>query len=391
MKLKQLASIIGLGSACPDEYLQQECINLCGEDYATCGENCDGTETCFILSLKKDSCTETYSSCVRSCPCEKNCPEGCANCENEICRRLPFFSVLGDQPFADRTQYVMAVDGSERMETNLVIPEGTARHDYLKYAGHAILNDKLYIFGGSSDFKKIARLDECEFTELPIQLIDPFDSISGALMSFMNRVYLCFFSYPYKTCQEFDGNDVTDSYLRTNFEHCYGSMGIYNDSMVVLGAGDWPGEKVRRKVEQLEVGGWKEIAEFPVDIAYSSTVTVPEGMLVLGGWNPGWNTLVTEFNQPRDTNPNTGIYYKQIYLLKENVWSLVGNLNEPKSDATVIRLGEWIVSVAGDSNNNFVERINWDGEAVTSVEIIGSHANTILRPIVFQSEKNFCV
>lgn len=77
-------------------------------------------------------------------------------------------------------------------------------------------------------------------------------------------VYLCFFSYPYKTCQEFDGNDVTDSYLRTNFEHCYGSMGIYNDSMVVLGAGDWPGEKVRRKVEQLEVGGWKEIAEFPV-------------------------------------------------------------------------------------------------------------------------------
>ena len=85
-----------------------------------------------FLSLKKDSCTENYSSCVRSCPCEKNCPEGCVNCENEICKRLPFFNVLGDQPFTDRTQYVMATDGSEKMETSLVIPESSNRHDYLK-------------------------------------------------------------------------------------------------------------------------------------------------------------------------------------------------------------------------------------------------------------------
>ena len=82
--------------------------------------------------------------------------------------------------------------------------------------------------------------------------------------TFKKIVYLCFFNYPYKNCEEFDGISSTNSFLSTNHVHCYGSLGEYNQQMVVLGAGDRPGQEVRRKVELLEVGGWKEIADFPV-------------------------------------------------------------------------------------------------------------------------------
>ena len=105
-------------------------------------------------------------------------------------------------------------------------------------------------------------------------------------------------------------------------------------------------------------------------------------MLVIGGWNQQAGSL--------RENPNSGGFYKQVSLLSDNVWSLVGNLNEPVSDATVIRVGEWIVSVAGDSGNNTVERFKWTGQEVQNVETIGKHSNTILRPIVFESYKNFC-
>ena len=99
-------------------------------------------------------------------------------------------------------------------------------------------------------------------------------------------------------------------------------------------------------------------------------------MLVLGGWNPG---LTVE-----------GIYYKSIYLLNNDSWSLVGTLNDPVSHATVIRISDWIVLVSGDSEKNLVERFKWDGEQIKELEIIGDNQNTILNPIVFESSRNFC-
>jgi len=112
------------------------------------------------------------------------------------------------------------------------------------------------------------------------------------------------------------------------------------------------------------------------DITVASTVTVPEGMLVLGGWNPGWIS--------------GGIYYKSVYLLKNEFWSFVGNLSEPVSDSTVFRMSEWIILVSGDSDNNFVERFKWNEEQIKELEIIGENQNTILNPIVFGSSRNFC-
>ncbi|CBY12154.1 unnamed protein product [Oikopleura dioica] len=245
-----------------------------------------------------------------------------------------------------------------------------------------MLNGEIYIFGGSSNFNKIAQLQDCEFKELSIQLQDRFDSVSGALITFSNRVYLCFFAWPYNSCEEFDGEQTVKSNFTTNHAHCYGSLGVYNDQLLALGAGDWPGEGVRNKVEILKEETWIEIADFPLDIQLTSTITVAEGMLVIGGWNQE-SGLLRE-------NPNSGGFYKQVYLLSDNVWSLVGNLNEPVSDATVIRVGEWIVTVAGDSANNNVERFKWNGREVENVETISKHENTILRPIAFETHKNFC-
>ena len=92
---------------------------------------------------------------MRDCPCERNCPEGCVDCENEICKRARFLTVIGDQAFAPRTQYNLAIDGSEKIEIVTQTPEVSGRIGYLKDAGHAILKDELFIFGGSSDLKKV--------------------------------------------------------------------------------------------------------------------------------------------------------------------------------------------------------------------------------------------
>ena len=72
-------------------------------------------------------------------------------------------------------------------------------------------------------------------------------------------------------------------------------------------------------------------------------------MLVICGWKQESGAL--------RENPNSGGFYKQVYLLS---LSFKFNLNEPVSDATVIRVGEWIVTVAGDSANNNVERFKWN-------------------------------
>ena len=102
-------------------------------------------------------------------------------------------------------------------------------------------------------------------------------------------VYLCFFAWPYTSCEEFDGEQTFKSNFTTNHAHCYGSLGVYNDQLLALGAGDWPGEgvrkgsksanvpyfsglnqilnpEVRNKVEILNETeeSWTEIADFPL-------------------------------------------------------------------------------------------------------------------------------
>jgi hypothetical protein len=66
------------------------------------------------------------------------------------------------------------------------------------------------------------------------------------LSYFLFLVYLCFFAWPYTSCEEFDGEQTLKSNLTTNHAHCYGSLGVYNDQLLAIGAGDWPGEGVRK-------------------------------------------------------------------------------------------------------------------------------------------------
>ena len=54
------------------------------------------------------------------------------------------------------------------------------------------------------------------------------------------------------------------SNFSTNYAHCYGSLGEYNNQLLAIGAGDWPGEGVENKVELLVDDSWKPIADFPL-------------------------------------------------------------------------------------------------------------------------------
>ena len=55
---------------------------------------------------------------------------------------------------------------------------------YTYTAVHAVVTDKLHIFGGRFNKRKVARLDECEFIELPIILFNEYESLISAAVSF---------------------------------------------------------------------------------------------------------------------------------------------------------------------------------------------------------------
>ena len=55
---------------CPDIELAKECENLCIDDLAKCVTACSTDSTCSA------ECYRTEITCIDSCPCHADCPQG---------------------------------------------------------------------------------------------------------------------------------------------------------------------------------------------------------------------------------------------------------------------------------------------------------------------------
>ncbi|CAG5109590.1 Oidioi.mRNA.OKI2018_I69.chr2.g4110.t1.cds [Oikopleura dioica] len=101
-------------------------------------------------------------------------------------------------------------------------------------------------------------------------------------------------------------------------------------------------------------------------------------MLMIGGWDE------PNFEHTRD-----------IWILNENAWKLIGSLQESNSYGSALRIGDYIYVVSGDkaapSGSFPVERINVANKEVIETKVIGSHAHQNDIPIIFEATAYFCV
>ncbi|CBY12467.1 unnamed protein product [Oikopleura dioica] len=123
--------------------------------------------------------------------------------------------------------YLQSGDGSSQISTTINAPE----NNYAYYAAYALVNGKLHIFGGNSDVKKIARLDDCTLNELTVRLNEERREGHAAL-SIENgeKALICFgrTGEIRKTCEIFDGS-TTVSTFAADWTHRFGDLGLYKN------------------------------------------------------------------------------------------------------------------------------------------------------------------
>ena len=75
----------------------------------------------------------------------------------------------------------------EREEKCVSSPPGNGARGFIEGAGFAILNGQGYLFGGNTDYQKIATLDGCTFNPTPYRLLSKFESTYGSLLTINNK------------------------------------------------------------------------------------------------------------------------------------------------------------------------------------------------------------
>jgi len=204
-----------------DLEIEEICTAECRVNYLSCRDDCVD-QSCDA------QCSSAYTLCLNNCPCSINCPDGCAGCDYYLCENsteriwnnslfkinFPFFyqsakkpstapstitndspahvQVIGDTFGYPRTSYIFDLEGFKEKRCIETPPRGAGGHYYMDYAAVALLKGEVMVFGGKSDVKKIAVLDECSFQELPRRLQRGFQTETGSLVAFNEhngRVY----------------------------------------------------------------------------------------------------------------------------------------------------------------------------------------------------------
>ncbi|CBY34837.1 unnamed protein product, partial [Oikopleura dioica] len=185
-------------------------------------------------------------------------------------------------PYRVDRSYMQSSDGSSQISATINAPE----NNYAKYATHALVNGKLHIFGGTSDYKKIARLDDCTFNELTVRLNEERRNGQAALSIENGEKALICFGFTgniSKTCEIFDGS-TTVSTFAADWSHRNGGLGLYKNQPASVGCYF----EEHQKAETLSASGWIALPNHPKRISRHSLVGLEnESMLLIGGADYG--------------------------------------------------------------------------------------------------------
>ncbi|CBY14786.1 unnamed protein product [Oikopleura dioica] len=264
--------------------------------------------------------------------------------------------------------YLQSGDGSSQISATINAPE----NKYAYNAAHALVNGKLHIFGGVSDYTKIARLDDCSLNELPVRLNEERSSGHAAL-SIENgiKALICFgYSGNFrKTCEIFDGSKTVLTFA-SDSTHRRGGLGLYKNQPTSVGCFS----EEHQKAETLSATGWISLPDHPKRISDHSLVALEnQSMLLIGGWDAG----------------NGGARQSGIWELKDENWNQIGELLQANYDGSAIYIGRSIYYFGYVSNA--IERMDFtETEELQKVAKIGNQPNSFYYPVLFQNVSNYC-
>jgi len=303
--------------------------------------------------------------CQNGCPCDDGFV--CQEYVGILCQA--FSTVAGKIDYS----YVLSGDGLYKENRFYTVPElditeEMGSYKYLSRMGHAELKGIIYLFGGTSDKRKIAYIDNCEIIDTGMRLLGEYGSESGSLVTLPeveSEVILCIgFDTP---CESFDGS-VSRSIAPTKVSHRDACMALYEDQALIIAGED------TATVELLNVSGWVSEPSHPAGkIHLTSCVSTENGVIVAGG-------KVTDFE-------------KTVYLFRNKKWSSVGQLRKATDRAAMIYFENYFLLLGGHTVKDFagVERVEWDGNEVNSSKIINEHEGSCANPIVFEmADPNEC-
>ncbi|CBY14684.1 unnamed protein product [Oikopleura dioica] len=279
--------------------------------------------------------------------------------ETETSNERLFVKFLVIPDFYD-SSYLIKKDGSTSAATI-----SAPTYDFTEYVKHALVKGQLYIFGGASDNKKIARLDGCRFNELSARLNEDRGYSSEALSINSGSLALICFGYNDKSCETFDGTTAATTFSAT-WTHYYGGLGMYRNQPATVGC--FTAKHI--KAETLSSTGWSDLPDFPMRIYSHSIVGLDnESMLLFGGQISGQSP--------------TGIWQ-----LKNDQWNKIGQLAKSASYGSAFYSGRSIYYFGYSS----IQRIDLNAEEeLEKVEFIGKPPKSSFHPVLFATTPDYCV
>jgi len=294
----------------------------------------------------------------------------CDGAEDQvITARPPFILVLLKDLY---NSHITNRDGSETSAVQISAPSS----NYADYAQSAVVQGKLHLFGGTTDFKKIARLDDCTIVELPYKLNFDVSADRASSLSMPDNSALICFDINYKLCDIFTGSNVYTTYP-TLYSHHRGGLGFYNGQPITVGSFRPDG---RRKVETLSSTGWTSLGDSPMDNIGHSLIGVENDLLMIGGQSL------------------EGHYKQHIWRLRvpNNAWNQEQDLKQKVAWGSAIATGNSIFIVGGYDDNvaTYSQRIDLDdNDEIAGVQQIGvlGGEGVYSWPALFVATQDYCL
>ncbi|CAG5108385.1 Oidioi.mRNA.OKI2018_I69.chr1.g3770.t1.cds [Oikopleura dioica] len=298
--------------------------------------------------------------------------------ENEKCFGREKNSLMVLSGYKSQTEflsYVLKPDGSESPRT-IKIPSSKNGDHYLFASISALIRGKIYIFGEGSNIDyglRIRMISWCGIKELDVKLNNNYYFGSSVVTAADQQSALICFpdDENFKKCEEFDGSAVSIK-PATKYSHRDSCLALYKNQPVAVSSELSDGYK---KVEKFDGASWTEMEDFPKAILVHSCIGVFDGYLLLGG-------------SYQENNKYYSI--KDVYLLRNSRWTVVGRLNEYHWYSSATRIGNTIYLVSGKKEPFAVEKLEWDGEKISSAKVVNNHSSKFYRPIIFPVDEFYC-
>ncbi|CBY11763.1 unnamed protein product [Oikopleura dioica] len=371
---------------CHDAHENNDEYRLCFYDalfeHNLCLKECPASAACHEL------CFDIYSDKMATCPCmETQTTSTSVPTTTEIATTSKTVSTTGSlsttntsSPITPSDVFILVIpryvdksylqsgDGSSQVSATINAPE----NNYAHYAAHALVNGKLYIFGGQYDRTKIARLDDCTLNELTVRL-NAERRYGHAALSIENgkNALICFgwSGDIFKTCEIFDGS-TTVSTFASDSTHRYGGLGLYKSQPTSVGCN----YEQHQKAETLSASGWTALPDHPKRISEHSLVALEnQSMLLIGGRDWG-----------------NGAYQSGIWQLKYENWNQIGEFLQADYAGSAIYIGRSIYYFGASSKA--IQRLDFnETEVLQNVAPIGKQPGNYYLPVLFQTVSNYCL